>query len=433
MDLEHNENIRTYLDAVCSQIKWRDMHAQIRMELLSHISELVEEYEQGGTLEEDAVKQALDHMGNALELGKNLHHVHRPRIEWSIVAIVASFLGLGLFTLYSLEVNGLLMVEASSLFIRSIIFTLAGVLIAVGVNFFNYQNLKSLSWHLYIGTLLVWLYVLWQGPLYMDKPYLHLGFISIDFVEAAPFFLAIAIAGIFADWDWDWHQPNCLLKAFTMLMIPVILALMSPSMTAAFLYTLVFLIIMRVSGAKIKDIGLIILFPLALTIFSVVICPYRMAHLGAFLNPRQDPQGSGYMVIQSIEAIRSAGFWGQGFNLPAGTLPCVHTELIFACIVYSFGWVAGLAVVVLATALFIRILRVARLVKDRYGRLLVSGLVGMLMIQFYWNILMTLGLAPLAGFSLPLVSYGGSQLIVQLVLFGLLLSIYRRKDVVAAL
>ncbi|AGL00004.1 FtsW/RodA/SpoVE family cell cycle protein [Desulfoscipio gibsoniae] len=431
MDLEHNENIQTYLDTVCSQIKWRDMHAQIRMELLSHISELVEEYEQAGTPREDAVIQTLNHMGDARELGRNLHHIHKPRTEWSIVALVVFFLGLGLFTLYSLEVNGLLMAEASSLFIRSIIFTLAGVLIAVGVNFFNYQNLKSLSWYLYIGTLLVWLYILWQGPLYMGKPYLHLGFISIDFVEAAPFFLAIAIAGIFA--DWDWHQPNYLLKAFTMLMIPVILALMSPSITAAFLYALVFLIIMRVSGAKIKDIGLIILFLLTLTIFSVVTSPYRMARFLAFLNPRQDPQGIGYMVMQSIEAIRSAGFWGRGFDLPAGTLPSLHTDLIFTSIVYSFGWIAGLAVVVLATALFIRILRVARLVRDRYGRLLVSGLVGMLMIQFYWNILMTLGLAPLTGFSLPLVSYGGSQLIVQLVILGLVLSIYRRKDVVAAL
>lgn len=431
MDFEHNESIQTYLDTVCSQIKWRDMHAQIRMELLSHISELVEEYEQAGTLKEDAVKQALDDMGNALELGKNLHHIHKPRTEWSIVAIVASFLGLGLFTLHSLEVNGLLMVEASSLFIRSIIFTLAGVLIAVGVNFYNYQNLKSLSWHLYIGTLLVWFYVLWQGPFYNGQPYLHLGFITINFVEAAPFFLAIAIAGIFA--DWDWHQPNNLFKAFTLLMFPVIFALMSSSITASLLYALVFLIIMRVSGAKLKDIGLIFLFPLVLANFSVAAYPHPISRFLAFLNPRQDPQSIGYMVIQSIEAIRSAGFWGQGFNLPAGTLPRLHTDLIFTSIVYSFGWIAGLAVVVLATALFIRILRVARLVRDRYGRLLVSGLVGMLMIQFYWNILMTLGLAPLAGVSLPLVSYGGSQIIVQLVILGLVLSIYRRKDVVEAL
>jgi len=151
---------------------------------------------------------------------------------------------------------------------------------------------------------------------------------------------------------------------------------------------------MRVSGAKINTIDLIVLFPLTLTIFSMIASPYRMARFLAFSNPRQDPQGSGYMVIQSIEAIRSAGFLGQGFNLPAGTLPSLHTDLIFTSIVYSFGWIAGLAVVVLATALFIIILRVARLVRDRYGRLLVSGLVGMLMIQFYWNILMTLGLAP---------------------------------------
>jgi len=428
MDLEQNEKIQTYLDTVCSQVKWRDMHIQIRLELISHISNLVEEYEQGGLPSEDAIQKALSQMGNAKELGENLHHIHKPRIEWSILALVGFFLSLGLFILYSLEVNDLLFAKSSSLFAKSLVYSLVGVLIAVGMYFFNYRRLKSMSWPLYMGTLLVWLYVLWQGPLSMGKPYLDLGFITIDFVEIAPFFLTIAIAGIFT--DWNWQQPNRLFKTSGLLMFPILLALMSPSLTAAFLYALVFLIIMRASGAKIKDISLTIIFPLVLAILSVVTCPHRIARLLALFNPYRDPQGIGYTVIQSIEAIRSAGFWGQGFNFPMRILPHLHTDFIFTYIVYSLGWITGLAVVVLATALLVRIFRVSKLVKDRYGQLLVSGLVGILMIQFYWNILMTMGLAPLAAFSLPLVSYGGSQLVIQMMTLGLVLSIYRRKEVV---
>ena len=231
--------------------------------------------------------------------------------------------------------------------------------------------------------------------------------------------------------DRNWQQPNYLFKTSGLLLFPIILALMSSSLTTAFLYALIFLIIMRASGAKIKDIGITIIFPLTLAILSVVTYPHRIARLFAFFNPYQDPTGAGYAVIQSVEAIRSAGFWGQGFNFPMGISPQLHTDFIFTYIVYSLGWITGLAVVVLATALLVRIFRVSRLVKDRYGRLLVSGLVYLLLVQFYWNILMTMGLAPLAAFSLPLVSYGGSHLIIQMTTLGLVLSIYRRKDVAA--
>ncbi|KAF1085530.1 Rod shape-determining protein RodA [Sporotomaculum syntrophicum] len=429
MDLEQNEKIQTYLDTVCSQIKWRDMHAQIRLELISHIGDLVEEYEKNSIPGEDPINKALSQMGNARELGKDLHHIHKPRIEWSILALAVFFLGFGLFILYSLEVNSLIFTESSSLFAKSLIYSLAGMLITVGMYFFNYRRLKSMSWPLYVGALVLWLCVLWQGSSINGKPYLNLGFITIDFAEIALFFLTVAIAGIFT--DRNWQQPNYLFKTSGLLLFPIILALMSSSLTTAFLYALIFLIIMRTSGAKIKDIGITIIFPLTLAILSVVTYPHRIARLFAFFNPYQDPQGAGYAVIQSIEAIRSAGFWGQGFNFPIGILPQLHTDFIFTYIVYSLGWITGLAVVVLATALLVRIFRVSRLVKDRYGRLLVSGLVGLLLVQFYWNILMTVGLAPLAAFSLPLVSYGGSHLIIQMTTLGLVLSIYRRKDVAA--
>ncbi|OPX91569.1 MAG: Rod shape-determining protein RodA [Pelotomaculum sp. PtaB.Bin013] len=400
-------------------------------------------------------------------MGKQLHQAHKPRTEWSLLALVGSFIGFGLLSMYTIEKGGLLKSVSGytnnllfsdytsvSVFTNSLVLFLLGVMIAAGMYFFDYRKIKSCSLYLYLGTLLVWLTVFFFGPELNGRQMLNLFWIRIDFVMVTPFLLTIALAGIFSEWNWNQekgslkvffllatgrrkckfnYRAGSLLKAFVLLIIPCLFYINSAVMAGAILYTIVFLILMRVSGAKLSRVFLVSMPIISYILFFFLGHPYRLDRITVFMHPYRDPDGAGYLYTRLTETIHAAGLWGQGFTLPAGTLPEVHADSIFAYVVYTFGWITGLAVLTLAVTLIIRMNHVARQAKDLYGRLLVTGLAGIFAVQFFWNILMTLGLAPAFGFSLPFISYTGSQLIIQMAAVGLVLSVYRRKDMVGIL
>lgn len=154
MGLEHNQRIQEYLATVCSQIKWKEVHNPIREELLTHLSDIVAESEQNGLSEADAIDKAISQMGDPVYVGLELHKTHKPRIEWSLVGIVGSLVGLGLLSIYSIEISGLIRYN-DSLFIKSLISLIIGLLSIVGLYSFDYRKIRSVSWIIYLGTLLV--------------------------------------------------------------------------------------------------------------------------------------------------------------------------------------------------------------------------------------------------------------------------------------
>jgi cell division protein FtsW (lipid II flippase) len=109
-------------------------------------------------------------------------------------------------------------------------------------------------------------------------------------------------------------------------------------------------------------------------------------------------------------------------------IPSAHTDFIFAYITYTFGWFTAIILAVLIMVFLIRMTRIAIIVKNNYARLLVIGLATIFAVQFLWNIAMNLGFAPISGVGLPFISYGGSQLISNALAVGIILSIYRRKN-----
>jgi cell division protein FtsW (lipid II flippase) len=163
--------------------------------------------------------------------------------------------------------------------------------------------------------------------------------------------------------------------------------------------------------------------------FALSSRPYLYERLITFLNPYRDPQGSGYQLVQSIASMRQAGLWGQGFGAPNQVVPYVYSDFIFTYIVYALGWVVGAALLLVVAFFIIRMIQAARRVKDPYGMLVISGTASIFSVQFVWAILMTMGFVPVAGTSLPFISYGGSQFVLQMAAMGLILSIYRRKDI----
>ncbi len=106
-----------------------------------------------------------------------------------------------------------------------------------------------------------------------------------------------------------------------------------------------------------------------------------------------------------------------------------ESDFVFAYLVYSFGWIVGGAVLLIGIVLLYRIQRAMGQVKDRFGSLLIRGLMAVFFVPFFWSILMALGIVPIFSVSLPFISYGGTQFVLQMAVFGIILSVYRRKDI----
>ena len=160
-----------------------------------------------------------------------------------------------------------------------------------------------------------------------------------------------------------------------------------------------------------------------------VAAPYRLRRLTAFINPWNDPQGSGFHIIQSLLAVGSGGFWGLGLGNSRQKffyVPQHVTDFIYAILSEEMGFIGAAGVVVLFAILVGRGLRIARLAPTTYLRLLATGLVVFMAVKAFINISVVVALLPTTGIPLPFVSYGGSAMMINLFVVGLLLNISRR-------
>ena len=179
---------------------------------------------------------------------------------------------------------------------------------------------------------------------------------------------------------------------------------------------------------RLRDLALIAAALAFFALLMTVIEPYRMARLTGFLNPGADASGAGFQAAQAKIALGSGGLFGVGIGngvQKAFYLPEAHTDMISAVIGEELGLIGILGVVGLFSLFGYAGLQVAKRAKDNYGKLLVAGLTSLVVVQATINLFAVMGLAPLTGVPLPLVSYGNSSLLATLFAVGLILNVAR--------
>jgi len=182
------------------------------------------------------------------------------------------------------------------------------------------------------------------------------------------------------------------------------------------------------AGMRLRDLAVIAAVLALFALLMTVIEPYRMARLTGFLNPGADASGAGFQAAQAKIALGSGGLFGVGIGngvQKAFYLPEAHTDMISAVIGEELGLVGILGVVGLFSLFGYAGLQVAKKAKDNYGKLLVAGLTSLVLVQATINLFAVMGLAPLTGVPLPLVSYGNSSLLATLFAIGLILNVAR--------
>ncbi len=422
---ETEKQIQDYIASVCSEIKYRAVHRQIKIELEDHFTELIEDFLAQGLSRDDALNKALKQMGDAKLVGQKLNNVHRTRPDWWLLILTAFFVSTGLIALYTMKIGSLLV--NPGFFAKTLIYILLGLIIAVVAYFTDYRKMKPYSKHLYIAALAALIINMCFGNPFNGKPYLAIASFSIDIIGISPLLFMIALSGIYDDWDWGDIKKVGL--GLVLGMVPAILIIISRSTTTFIVYCLGFLFLLY--AAKVKPSYILTIVGTCSIVFGLWILKgpyYRLKRFLVLFNPWRDPRGAGYQTIQLNKVLSSASFLGRGLTLKPGVLPELHTDFILSYIIYTFGWLAGILLISAIAAFLIRILHIAKTVADSYGKLLTVSFASFFAIQFLWNILMVLGLAPLVGIGLPFISYGGSQLVANMLAIGILSSICGIKN-----
>lgn len=218
-------------------------------------------------------------------------------------------------------------------------------------------------------------------------------------------------------------------KPMAIVGIPMLLVLKQPDLGTALTYAPVLLIGLFLGGISFRQAAILFL-AAALAIVPAwykVLKPYQKQRLTSFMQPDSDPRGNGYQIRQSLIAVGSGGIWGQGATHGTQTqgdfLPIPYTDFIFAAFCEEHGLVGAIFVLLLYFLLLMRLMQNAQTAADLPGTLIITGIVAVLIFQIAVNVGMVIGLMPVTGIPLPLMSYGGSSVLFTFLALGIVMNI----------
>ena len=226
-------------------------------------------------------------------------------------------------------------------------------------------------------------------------------------------------------------------KAFALVCIPMLMVLKQPDLGTSLTYLPILICGLFLGGMRFKQAA-IILIVLALVGVGAWksgkhLKPYQQARINAFLNPDTDPRGSGYQIRQSLIAVGSGGIWGKGANKGTQTqgdfIPIPYTDFIFAAFCEEHGFIGALGVLLLYFLILMRLIQNAQTASDLPGTFIIMGVVAVIIFQIAVNIGMVVGLMPVTGIPLPLMSYGGSSILFTFLALGIVMNIRMRRFV----
>jgi rod shape determining protein RodA len=317
------------------------------------------------------------------------------------------------------------------------------MIVLIGVINFPYQKLYDFAYPLYSLSLLLLGLVFFLGHIKLGaQRWLSLGGLTFQPSELAKITSILTLARYLSYKSASSLQPAAYIKGIwgglivplLIIFVPTFLIWEQPDLGTSLMLLIIGFCILYVAGIRTKFlIWIVIMGIILLPLIWYGLRDYQRERIFVFINPHLDPLGAGYTVIQSKIAIGSGQIFGKGWL--SGTqnrlnfLPERHTDFIFSSLGEEWGFCGALTLVLLYYLLIREGLKIASQTNELFGKLLVTGIVAMLSFQIVINIAMTIGMMPVVGLPLPLVSYGGSSVLVTFISIGILINVGMRRPV----
>ena len=372
------------------------------------------------------------------------------RLDWVLLAVVAALVAVGTLLVWSATAtrDDLTGGEATAFATKQLLNVAIGVLLAVLVASTDHRWVRIWTPLVYLASLAGLVAVLVPGVgqvINGSQSWLSVGGLSLQPSEFAKLAVIAAIAVLVAEKSegskaGDRLRDIDVAQALAIAAVPAVLILRQPDLgTLMVLAATTFGVIALAGAPRRWLVGLLVLAVggVVLAVKLQVLAGYQLDRFAAFTNPALDPQGAGYNTTQARIAIGNGGLFGQGLfdgsQTQSGFVPAQHTDFVFTVAGEELGLVGAGAIIVLFGLLLLRALRIAAHAHDMFGRLAAGGIACWFGFQAIQNIGMCLGIMPVTGVPLPLVSYGGTSMFAALMAVGLLQNIHLRTDHTLAL
>ena len=360
-----------------------------------------------------------DRLSNEITLFQKIKN-----LDYILLISVILLSVLSVFVMYSTD-GGEILFHTKNHFVKLAVFFPLMIFVA----FFNIKFWHNFSYIIYFIVILLLIYVSFFGikssgsQRWMD---LYL------FVLQPSELMKVAIIMCLAKYFHRLKIEN--VNSFTsitivlsIIIIPIIFVISQPDLGTSILIALSGLIILWLGGMRIKYfIYSFITFLISLPFIISFLKPYQKLRILTFLDPDRDPLGAGYQIIQSKIAIGSGGLNGKGFLKGTQSyldfLPEKHTDFIFTLFSEEFGFIGSVGLLILYSIIIFRIVRIGAISRSNFARLFCFGYAFAIFIYIVVNLSMVLGLLPIVGSPLPIMSYGGSSMLATMIGFGIVLS-----------
>jgi rod shape determining protein RodA len=321
--------------------------------------------------------------------------------------------------------------------VRQAIYAVLGLALMLAIARVDYSRFRELRVGLYTAMMASIVLVLLLGQATRgSRRWIELPFFTFQPSELGKVLLITALAGFAIDRGRRINDRQQTARLLVMGFVPALIVFMQPDLGTAITYVVITLAILFVVGVRWTHFALLGALLTAAVTAVLVIAPaighpvlkgYQQERLTSFLNPSSDPRDATYQIDQSLIAIGSGGKVGRGADSTQtenGFVPDRTTDFIFSVVGERFGFVGAAFVLSLYALLIWRALRIMTLSKNLYGSLIAGAIAAMFMCQVFVNIGVAIGIMPVTGIPLPLMSFGGSSVVVTLMAVGLLQSIY---------
>jgi rod shape determining protein RodA len=396
------------------------------------------------------------------------------RYDYISLMLILILLLVGCIAIFSATYTGT--GSENDYFTRQLVWCIVGIITMILVSFISLKFVNRISYWLYGISLFLLILVLIIGKVGQGaERWLAIGPLHIQPSELAKLATILAVSKFLSDKYADVNKFKYFAVSIALILVPFMLIAKQPDLGTALVFLAIIIPLLYWAGLNwfhiftiltpfltmILSFNLLAFMLLMLTIVVVLffsrrklivmvavfllnigvgiatpylwgqLRPYQQQRILTFVNPEKDPKGAGYQIIQSQVAIGSGGTWGKGYLKGSQThlrfLPAQHTDFIFSVVGEEFGFIGVVLVLLTYFMLILRFVQIASSIRSQFESMTVIGITTVIFFHMVVNIGMTIGMAPVTGLPLPFLSYGGSSLVANMMMMGVVLNISRNK------